>query len=680
MAKQDSLSFTQRLGGNRTIVLGIVILMLILFTVDLYVVPALGGGGSRAEDYVRFTVNGKQTTITFEKYTSDLADWQRFQSGQSRLTGRPLAAASDEFLQDLMVAGLARGAGLSIPDDSVREFIRTHPLFQDGNGDFDPAAFAKYRKEIYGDLPEKAFEKEARRHLLVDHYTKIYANAFLAVGDAECFQRWKAAHPKVEITFAWQPVASLREGMKEADLPAGEIDTYWKDPAVQNRHKTLDRRSFQAVAVRVDGCDDAAYVRAREERKDDKDLEVTEPEGFTFWTAWRQYDFNLGNVDEDGIKALRAQNEARVRAEDEEARKAAELKKKEEAPKDPPKDPPKEGEAAEEKAPPVDPYSLPPLDLDAREQYRLYWQFRVEKEVWLRKYMDKVRREMTAGNLPAKAALEAFDRPGLGLSAFDQAEPVDQYQVEKIEGLGLPNCPLRYSLNEYKADRAGKVHDEVIQRTASTAVLAERGWVVFRFTGIEPAVIPSLDAVREAVVKELLDRKARDEARTRLSRLRKTAEDARSTLKDAAAGAGYETAAVGPFNEFTWRPPWAKDALKDEASRAAAWSSPDTRLASVMSKYFTFRDVPVGAFSEVVDDVEATGAMYLVQVNARAEPVLEEMTPAQTAAERRAIGRERLMDLGRELSYDGLKDKLSLFVEGEPAKTAEEIRKGRTAE
>lgn len=683
MAKQDSVSITTRLGGNRTLVLLIVISMLLLFTVDTFIVPALGGGGSRAPDYVRYTVGGRRVELSMEKFQSAYGDWQKFQAGQTMLSGRPRQGGTEEFLADLMIGSLAAEAGVSVPDDTVREFIATHPLFQDRSGDFDRAVYAEARKRFFNDIPERAFEQEARRHLLVDHYTKIYANSFMAVGDDECWQRWKANHPKVEVAYAWQPVAPVREGMKPEDVAEADLEAFWKDPAVQTRHRTQDRRAFEAAAVRAADCEDGALEKAREEWKGEASLALGETEAFEFWSQWRSYDFDLEGRSPEEIAALRKENEARVDAEDEAHRKRSEEErraKQAEKGLDP---------SGEEPAPVVDPYDTPPLELEEREQFRLYWRARVEKEVFLRKLLERVRLDASPARAPGapagpakveKGALEAavakWSRPGLGLRFFRQETPVDQYEVEKMEGLGLPNCPLRYALNDKKAEDVGVIHPEILQRTASTSVLEERGWVIFVPTDHLPAVVPPLADVRGKVLEELLSRRARDEARSRLSRLRKAAEDGRLPLEEAAKAEGIATAAAGPFNEYTWRPPLAKDALKDEASRAAAWKDEPSRLSAVLSRYYTFREVPAGGFSEVLDDAEGTGALYLVQVKARTDPAFEEMTQAQLAAERRSIGRQRLQDLAKELSYAGLKDRLSLFLDGKPAPEPEEMRRG----
>ncbi len=136
---KEPASWTQRIGGNRALVLGIMISMLVLFTVDYYVVQALGVGG-RGGDHVRFTVNGRAVAIDQGRYQAQMADWQRFQTGQALFTGRP-RGGSEDFLMDLMLAELARDAGLSVPDATLRDFIRINPLFSDGSGEFDPKRF-----------------------------------------------------------------------------------------------------------------------------------------------------------------------------------------------------------------------------------------------------------------------------------------------------------------------------------------------------------------------------------------------------------------------------------------------------------------------------------------------------------------------------------------------------------
>ncbi len=659
MARKQEPSLTRKIGGNRAIVLGIIIVMLVLFTVDLYVLPALGVS-SRAGDYIKFTVNGREVTCGWEKYQAGMGDWQRFQLGQSMLSGAPRGTAMEDFLEDLMLGEIARDAGVAITDETLAEFLRTNPLFQGSGGEFETKAYEEALRKNYQGISSRAFEDEARRYLLLDHFRKVYFHSFLAITDEECWKRWKGEHPKVAVAYAWQGVGTIREALKPEDVKDEEVEATWKDPAVQGRHRTPPRRAFEAAWVRIAAVEDAAFDAAREAWKDDPDLALKEGEAREFWWASQKYDFNLANLDGATLEALRKENGG-------------------EEPKEPGKDgtPPPEAGTEEAQAP-AEPS---PAELDTEEQYRRYWRRRAEKEVWLRKLLEKVRREIKDPAVPLADAAAKWSRPGLAVSVHRQEAPLDQYEVEKLEGPG--GSPIRFVLNDYdKPEQVGSVHAEAIQRTAFTDRLDQRGWVVVRVTGIVPEAVPPLADVRAKVVSEFLDDRARERAKARLAALRKAAEEGPLPLEEAAKKDGFECATTDPFNEFSWRPPLPRPAPGEVATAAPPvfkdeWKDPARRLSAILGKYYPLREVVVGALSDVFDDASVTGACYLVQVKSRAEPRFEEMSQAHQSQVRRVLARERMMALGTELSYSKLKDRLGLFVAGEPAKESEPSRRGR---
>jgi hypothetical protein len=315
--------------------------------------------------------------------------------------------------------------------------------------------------------------------------------------------------------------------------------------------------------------------------------------------------------------------------------------------------------------------------LEPPEQYRRYWRFRVEKEMWLRKLMEHVLADLRAGTDPADRVLAKWSRPGVEIRLHSQAEPVDQYGAEGIPELGGPSCPLRFQLNRFPSGQEGTWHSEVIQRTARMSVLPERGWVVFRVNRIVPEAVPPLADVRDKVVGEILDARAREQARARLEGLRKAAGDARVALSAAAKDQGLESAVAGPFNAFSWRPPLPLPAAGEPAPpRADGWKDPDRRISAIMGRYQALRETPAGSFSAALDDVDGTGAFYIAQVKGRTEPRFEEMTLAQATQVRRTILRERMGAALQELTYSRLKDRLALHVGGRPA----EEPKGRGGE
>jgi hypothetical protein len=312
------------------------------------------------------------------------------------------------------------------------------------------------------------------------------------------------------------------------------------------------------------------------------------------------------------------------------------------------------------------------------DSFDQYWRFRIEKEIWLKKLMGKVQGEAREGKATLAEAAAKWSRPGLPVKFHSQETPVDQYEVEKIAGLGTPNCPLRYSLNSTKESDLGKVHPEVLAWSARGDRLEERGWLLFVLRRIVPDEVPPLASVREKVVSEALDERAREAARQSLEVLRREAEGARQGLEEAAKAKGLETAEAGPFHEFTWRPQAPRPSADETgAPPEEGWKRAERRQSTVMARYAALRETPVGSFSSVLDDSHGTGAFYLVQVKSRAEPAFEEMTQAQQQQVKRVLLRERAAAMDQELSYGRLRERYNLMVAGQPAPPPEERGRGR---
>jgi hypothetical protein len=670
---QQSVSWTQRIGGNRTLVLGIIITILVVFTVETYIVQAFGIGG-RGGEYVRFTVNGRAVAMDEGRYKALQSDWHRYQQGLGRLTGRQ-RGGNEDFLMDLMLAEMARDAGLSVPDATLREYIKINPLFADSSGEFDAAKFEAALKEQYGGLRTKAFEEQARNALLVAHFVTLYDQAYRIVNDDEAWARWKGDSPKVGVAYTWAGTSAIRAGMKVEDLTAGEVEEFWKGAAVKARHRLPPRYEFEAAAVTVQQVDGNAYRDARAEWKDDPDLRLRKDqnvdEGWDHFLQNVRTDYDIAQVSPETVDALRAENEAEVKKEDEEAAKGPGGV----APKPGPTDP----NSAE--APP-DLSKLPPDKLDQKELYRRYWRHRVEKQLWLKKLLAKIVRVATEEKITLAAAAEKWSRPGVRFRIHVQDTPVDQYGVEGIKGFGSPNCDLRYTINESKKEDEGRVHPGILSLVTDRHRLDETGWLAYRLTKYHPDEEPPLDRVREKVSVELLDERSREKARTALEELRKAAEDAKRPLEEVAKEKGFECAAVGPFNAYSWRPPAPKPAVgvglpEVNPTMVEAWKEPSRRQSAIMGRYSAMRELPVGAFTPVLEDYSGTGAFYLAQVKSREEPVFEEMTQDQKTRMRRTIGRERLSAMSQELGYGRLKDRLGLKIAGEPAPEPESLRRGR---
>jgi len=674
MAKKDYGSLAQKMASNRLITLGIVVILLLIFALPMSVFDTIGGGGPGEGARFR-TPSGRTVVVSAARFQNLYSDWNRcsiFRRRQAQ-DQKPM----EVFLTDLMLHEMAVDAGIVITDGTLREFIEHFPLFTDRSEAFDPDAFDSALATYFGGVSVRSFEEQARRFLTVDHYYKMYATSFLMVGDGDAYEQWKGDHPKLIAAYAWQPVAPVRESLDPASVTDADLELFWQNPRVQDRHRVPVRFAFDAVWASPVEIRLEDFQQALLETKDDPDLRFEPHEAYGVYFNRHDTDYRLSSRDEETRNRLFRETLEYTRFVD----SHPELHPKGPEPgeddavirvgdddgeaKD---DGDGNGEAAppsgdEEPTPSSDPDGLPP-----KTRYDQFWRAFVEKDVWLRRLLDKAHAAALAGKKPLEEIAREYSRPGITLHFLRQEEPVDQYGVEKIEGLGGPNCGTRYAINSYRKEQEGNVHPHVVDRGNVAEDLAGRGGAFFQVRKVLPTEIPPLADVREKVLLEALDERAGEQARARLEALRNDAEKGGGDFEAVAVEAGYEVERTPAFNEFSWRPPLPRREPGETPEPAAdEWKNRDRRLNSVMGRYYLLRDNPVGTFAPTVDDVNGTGAFYLVKIEARAEPVFEEMTEAQLRDARNQIRRLRERDVTRELEYAGLRDKLALFLNGRPA-------------
>jgi hypothetical protein len=633
----EAKTITQRIGGNQTVVLIVAVTMLLCFTVASEILPALGMRND--PEYIRYTVNGKPVAMSGTEFTSSFAQWQRF--------SLPFGKQGQEmFLADLMQDSLAKEAGIEVPDATLRRWVETRTFFQDVDGTFDRATFDKVLLDQFRGMSVKAFEQEARRHIRLEHYNSLFVPVTVNVADADLYDRWKAEHPKVKLAYTWQAVAPLRAEMKIEEVTQEEMERWWTDVRHQKEFETPPRRTFDAVWIACDAVDDATYRAMREARAGDATLQVSDAEAREYWNSRRAFDFEMDRQDDAMLAKLRAENPDVV----------------DEVPVKTPEDEEEDGD----EGPPV---------LSDDQKFLRYWKHRITKELWLKKYVEGVLQEAISSGRPLVDVAETRAKDGLGLQILRQTEPVDQLEVDKLPGVGFPMCGLRYVLNDMHPAHEGNIHPHIIERSPLSNQLDTRGWLALQVQKVYPAAIPPLETVREKVASKVLDERAEDKARSKLEELRTTVQSAGGQLVTMAPGLGYEVSVTDFFNEFSWRPPLPRIPPGQEPPPPSEqWKNPDRRLGAILGRSFIFRGVPKGEFPAVIGDTFSTGAFYLVQVVDHAEPRFEEMTQSQKRQTLQGVQKVRFEKAAKDLSYDGLIDRMGLTIGGKKA-----LRSGETA-
>ncbi|MHC4821262.1 MAG: SurA N-terminal domain-containing protein, partial [Planctomycetota bacterium] len=618
-------------------------------------------GTPGGDEHVRFTVSGRTVSINQIDHQRMFQNWHNF---QSRWRGR---VAQEDFLTDLMLAELATEAGIKVTDGALREWIATRPFFQDLQGNFDAELFDIAMDQNFGGMHPAQFESEARRFLLIDSYQKMFGSTAILVSDQEAWERWKGDHPKVAVDYAWLPVSEVRATLKAEDVTDAELENHWKNQRVKNRHRLERRYGFDAAYVKVSAVDDETWLKAREEWKDDAAFKsFTDSEVKRFYRRREGYDFNTDKISAELREALMAENEkwgdrlfpAPEKTDEDGGDDTEDGDESEDADSgETGEDDEEDDEELIDDEPPFNPWK----DL---------WRYRVAKEVWLQNLVKKVLAEAKEKKEPLKAVAARHSREGMSLQVLEQKETLDQYGLEELDDIGSPNLPMRYAMNGYRKSREGTYHGDVLELTAMSEDLPNRGWICFQVKEVVPSTIPELAAVRDKIIEEVLDEKAEDEARARLTTLRKGVEDSGGrSLVEVAKEKGFGTASLDAFNEYSWRPPFPRpEPGEEDVPAEERWQDERRRISSVMSRYPAIREVPVGNFPAVIEDGLGTGAFYLVQVTGRADAPFQEMTAIQLDSSRRRIRGERYARIGSEMDYDGLRDRLALHVAGEPAK------------
>ncbi len=637
---------------------------------------ALGTGGGDLRG--RYTIGGE--TVNVSRAEVD-ATWQRL-AFTSRLFSSPDRAtqamlqqlqmkyrlydvrepqSKDDVWVHILLNAAAVREGVHVPQARIEEILASLPFFA-RNGAFDEGAY----RDVLAQMSNKQFTHRAFAQTLTEiarigAYRELYMSAFGLIPSRDVFERWRADNEKLSVSYVVQPFADLEAEVDAITPSDDDLAKFARLPSAAERLRVGARKIVEA-----------AYFLVR----DMTDVQVTELE-----TLLRERGALSDDPNELDVRGLQEYFGAKdaiytrenwlrdARAKYADAAEGYEQlvaawEEQDEATRGPrPSEPP-------------DP-ALDAVPEDFIARYRKFWRARIVREVlgreFLRLFAAQAERENRSFTDLAK------DYETLGVRVVKNAEPLadDEFTEGFPEGLGK-DSELPATVRTYLPGPAAgrtfvpEVHDEPVPTTRLGRTLDDRGYMVVRLDGFEPARTRDVAEAREEITEMWREHEIRTRAKARLEAIRDQVQSGEADLDAAAAAAGLTAHEVRRFNRSTEPrrvPSVAPGSDADAALRRARKESEYRNR--VLSDYPILAGVEPGEFRASVLLDDRTEAAYLIRMDERHQPGPMEITPAELQAARFAFSRDVGAKVAALQNLEALSRRysLELFEDTPPAES-----------
>lgn len=612
-----------------------------------------GSGGSTL--WGTFTVRGTKHEVRdteFQRAAQRLGAVKRLdpQSPDARIT-------DDEVWAQLLLDEAAKAEGIHVSDEQVTARLASIPAFQT-DGKFDES---KYREEIramsrYTQVDHDGVTWALKSLLRTEIYRSVYVAAFAIPESRAAYDDWKTRNLKLTVDCVVQPYEALREQARQLPVTEPDLQRALVLPDAVKLRTVPARRGIEAAYVHVRDITD-------EHRAEMEALNKLTPlfagEDSLESAAWNQFWESSkpdGAYTRDTWLALQR------------PRHEAELKAWEARP-----------EPRGEK--PADPAATMWPERPA-DQFTKHWQDFTTKEVLAREVLRQMALRAERESKSFADLAPDFAKYGIRVVATPEALAEDELETKFPEGLGSRSELSQIVRSRFRAPESGgtfvpRVAVDPFPATAIVRDIAAHGWIVLRWSSLEPAREKPIDEIREPLTEIFKSYRASELARDVLGEIRRKVEETEgdaaaksAALRKLAAEKGLPLIELRRFNERTPRPrtttPGA-DASADEkaAILRGVWRS------RVQDEYTGLSKAEVGKFRDPVLLDDTTAAGYLMFVVAKEEPKPIEMDEA-------SVQREQQMRFGRAveafrelLAPAALKRKFALELTEEGRKATE---------
>lgn len=601
---------------------------------------------SRGELAAEFNVGGRRVTVTdmeFGRIQRGLGGaWVL--SGQNRLE-------DDDVWRYILLDALAREEGIHVPADTLGSILARSFKEVAPDGKLDEALY----KELVRTRVQWATHREVtegfRTLIRVQEYQQRFGGLAALVPTQDAFDAWKKENRKLTVEYVVQPFAPLRDTMPE--FTDEELEDWQRKNPDLDGFRYPPRRVIETAVVHV------VEVTA-EERAAMEAFAVQSgliPQGSTVThLAWDQFfrSYNQGRIYTRSawLALVRPQWEKDLAAH------TQKVQEWEDAGKPEGQDP---GPAPEDPAQAV----WPEQPLEVMKQY---WEDFVVKEVLGRAILEHMAgRAEREGRSFADLAAEFAP---MGVTVLRNEEPLadGQFAAEYPAGVAEGSDFLQVVRQEFQGPTGDKpfapvVRTEPLLRRNNLVEIRDRGWMVMRLAGFEPARDKPISEAREEVSVALRQFRSEDQAKKGLEELLAEVEEGTKTFEEAAAARGLEVKRISGFNLRTKKLPPPTDLSTPEAQAQALDIA---RRNHVQDSWRYLDAVEEGEFWKIgnvgVHTVRATDASFLMRVVKKDYPSRNEFMAKEDTRET-AINRLRMsayQDAIGLLSLESLSKRLGL--------------------